>query len=960
MRPRISLVRRLTALGTAAATVAALGWVAATTATSAVATSATAVSAAESPLGNVALASAGATVTASGSEGGGSYGWTPDKAIDGVRSGPAGQHTSRWSSNYDDAAWITVQPAQPVVIDHVNIYWERACPLRYKLQVSVDGVTWVDASPVLEPTCDQRDTQTIAGAADPTTAYRFVRMQSIERRPIGAVKYGVSLWELEVWDSPEPVPAPLVPQPVVVDRPDQAAPYTLSPSTRVRAVGEARDVGVQLARLLRRSTGYPVPVTASDAENGIRIDVDENADYTVQGAAPTEESYVLDVDEDGVDITARTAHGAFNAVQTLRQLLPAWVNAPRAVTTTWEVPAIHVEDAPRFAYRGVMLDVARSFQDVETVKRYIDTLAQLKMSVLHLHLADDQGWRIEITNKGRAAGDTIDYTRLTRVSGRTAMNQQGHRAELGRTGYYTQHQYREIVDYARERFVTVVPEVDIPGHTNAALHAIPQLNTDRSLPAPNPETGVVDWNGTGRVGYSALDERHEPTYQFVRHVFRQLSEMTGGPYVHMGGDESHAMGHERYVDFVTRAVEDVKDASGVGVMGWTEYAEAGLQQGPGYWDGSVVQYWVGSGSWVRDFVAKGGKAVVSAAGGSYLDQKYDASTPIGLTWACSGDCDFPRYYSWDPTTTVSGGVPEDGVLGVEAPLWSETIRGEDQAFFLTLPRAAAVLETGWTPAARKDLDSFTDRLGALGGHLTAGGANYYESRRARWSATVAGTDVTARPDVYGTHEVGLIAAPGTKLSADADRIVPDRVTTDGDPASDSALTAPLTATLDCGAANLPVTFAQAQARDSLHAAGAYTARVAHAFAADTTCSLTPSVGDPIPVRVTVSPTAPVDGGDDEEAPQGPPRLIVGSPERPVQAGAWEPFELRGFEAGEYVEISVDGTFLYRLRTDERGRFDGFAVIPATTSAGVHVVTATQGERVASDEVRVLTRSPSTP
>ncbi|MFC7613416.1 family 20 glycosylhydrolase [Actinokineospora soli] len=493
----------------------------------------------------------------------------------------------------------------------------------------------------------------------------------------------------------------LVPLPVVVEH--GAGGFVVRPSVAVVVNAAARGVGEGFAAQLRAVTGYRVPVRTRGA--GIRITVDPRADYTVDGAAPADESYLLDVDRRGVAITARTAHGAFNGVQTLRQLIPVWGGT---------IPAVHIEDQPRFPYRGVMLDVARSFQDVDDVKRYIDSLSALKMSVLHLHLADDQGWRIEITNDGKAPGDPIDYTALTRVSGATAMTQQGYRAELGRTGYYTQAQYRDIVAYARERFVTVVPEVDIPGHTNAALHAIPQLNTDRSLPKPNPATGVVDWNGTGNVGYSALDERLDLTYTFVEHVFTQLAELTGGPYVHIGGDESHAMGHTRYVDFITRAVPRVQAATGVGTMGWTEYAEAGLAQGPGYWDGSVVQYWIGSGDWVRDFVAKGGKAVVSAAAASYLDQKYTKDTPIGLSWACKGTCDFERYYDWDPTTTVTGGIAEEAVLGVEGPLWSETIRGADQAQFLTFPRAAAVLETGWTPATRKDVADFAARLAALG------------------------------------------------------------------------------------------------------------------------------------------------------------------------------------------------------------------------------------------------------
>ncbi|WP_020389563.1 family 20 glycosylhydrolase [Kribbella catacumbae] len=739
---------------------------------------------------------------------------------------------------------------------------------------------------------------------------------------------------------------PLIPLPVVAE--DVAGdPFTLRPSLVVVAPGSAAPLGAQLAAHLRKSTGFKVPLVSRGGSQAIRITVDPAAAYTVDGRAPTAESYVLDVTGAGVTITARTAHGAFNGVQTLRQLLPAWAESATPVRTGWQVRPIHIEDAPRFSYRGVMLDVARSFQEVDEVKHYIDVLSAMKMNVLHLHLADDQGWRIEITNNGKAAGDPIDYSALTRESGITAMNQQGYRQELGRTGYYTQAQYRDIVAYAQKRHVTVVPEVDIPGHTNAALHAIPQLNTDRSLPARNPQTGVVDWNGTGNVGYSALDEKHELSYTFVAHVFKQLAAMTGGPYVHLGGDESHAMGHTRYVEFVRRAVPVLQRATGVGTMGWTEYAEAGLAQGPGYWNGSVVQYWVGSGDWVRDFVSKGGKAVVSAAGGSYLDQKYNSATPIGLTWACSGTCDFQKYYSWDPTTTISGGVPESGILGVEGPLWSETVRGGDQAGFLTMPRAAAILETGWTPAAKKDVTGFAARLGLLGPHLTVAGSNYYESAGATWAASVAGTDVAARPGSTGPHRVGLVVAPGTKASADGTQIVPDTVSTDGDPASKSALTGPLTATLTCGTAALPVRFGQQQARDNLHGAGTYTATVQAAFSTDTDCMLTPSTGEAVPIRVRATDRAPVAS----DAPAGTPALSVGRSGKQVHAGTWVPLDLTGFAPG-YVDIRIDGRTVYTVRPGANGEFHRTGVVPHTLYDGKRTFSAVQGERSASVVVDV--------
>ncbi|GGP87742.1 beta-galactosidase [Streptosporangium pseudovulgare] len=893
--------------------------------------------------GNLALASNGAGVNASGSE---TTSWTPDKAIDGDR-------TTRWSSDYSDGAWITVKLARAAVIDHVNIFWEAACAAQYKLQVSADGTTWADATRAVSPACGGRDTQTVGADAAPGAAYRYVRVQTLKRTPIGGRYYGVSLWELEVWDGPEQIlPAPLsvVPKPLTLTRQAGAEPFTLSPATAVVASGEATPVADFLAGLLRTPTGFPLPVRTSGSGSGdITITLDRAASYPAAGPAGTDEAYLLDVTDQGVRITAKSAHGAFNAVQTLRQLLPVWAEAPTKVVASWNVPAVHVADAPRFAYRGVMLDVARSFQTVDEVKQTIDTLAMLKTSALHIHLADDQGWRIQITDDGKDPGDPIDYAKLTGRSGITAMNQQGYRNEVGRTGFYTQAQFRDIVAYAKARFIQVVPEVDVPSHTNAALHAIPQLNTARSLPARDAATGVVAWNGSGSVGYSALDEQADVTYRFVQHVFAQLADMAGGDYVHIGGDESHAMGHTRYIDFVTKAVPKVRAATGKGTIGWSEYAEAGLSQGPGYWNGSVVQYWVGSGDQVRDFIAKGGKAIVSAAGGAYLDQKYNASTPIGLTWACSGSCDVDRYYSWEPTTTVSGGVPESGVLGVEASLWSETVRGGDQAQFLVFPRAASVLEIGWTDQQNKDVADFTGRLAVLGDRLALRGTNFYATSAVTWRHAVAATPLTARTGATADWPVATLVAPGT-VSADGTAVRPD-------PLSASTVVTPLTGELRCPSGSAPVRWRTEQAEDELHSAGVYTAVADRAFDGAEKCVLVTSDGRSTRVDVGVAADAPLPA-EPGFTPSDPASAALGDGGGPVRAGTWVHLTLTGFDDRDYVTLglksagSTGSTALGTVRTSPTGTFDGYLPIPAATPEGSAVLTAGQGLRTATATVDV--------
>lgn len=741
--------------------------------------------------------------------------------------------------------------------------------------------------------------------------------------------------------------AAVIPKPLQLTSDAGAAPFAVTERTWVIATGDALPAATYLAGLLRPSTGFAVPVRRSGPSAGaIRVTVDPGGDYPTNGQGGDAEAYRLTVTGTGVQITAKTAKGAFYGVQTLRQLMPAWVESRTPVASPLRVAAVEIADAPRFAYRGVMLDVARSFQTVAEVKQYIDGLVLLKLNTLHLHLADDQGWRIQITNEGKEAGDPIDYSLLTSTSGKTAMTAQVYRGEIGRTGYYTQDEYRDIVAYAAARYVQVVPEVDVPSHTNAALHAIEQLNTDRSLPARDPKTGVVPWNGTGDVGYSALDEQLPLTYTFIKHVFSQLAEMSNSPYVHIGGDESHDMGRARYVDFIRTVVPAVREATGKGTIGWSEYAAAGEDQAENYWDGSVLQYWVGDGEPVRDFVAKGGKVVVSNAKGSYLDMKYNPQTPIGLTWACSGDCDVNTYYNWDPTTTVEGGLGESGVLGVEGALWSETVRGLDQAEFLALPRAAAVLETGWTAKDAKDAADFRKRLANLGAHWTVAGHNLFDTPLVRWQATATGAVTAVKTGARAAWPVGYVAAPGTELSADGTTLSPAA-------GSSSSLSGPVTGTLQCGRSSFPVRFTTEVRRDPVHASGLYTAVVDAAFTGTQECTLRLTGLSDAPTELTV-PVRATAANPLPPAPFTPtdPASVAVADGAPAPAGEWVTLNLAGFNAGAYLRLSLNGAELYSVRSGPDGTFSGYVPLPKTAQNGAGTFSATDGDNTASTEVRI--------
>jgi hexosaminidase len=358
------------------------------------------------------------------------------------------------------------------------------------------------------------------------------------------------------------------------------------------------------------------------------------------------------------------------------------------------VPAIRVVDRPRFAWRGAMLDVARHFFTLDEVKRYVDLVAMYKLNRLHLHLADDQGWRIEITS----------WPNLTARGGLTEVGG-------GAGGFYTQAQYADVVTYARERFVTIVPEIDMPGHTNAALASYAELNCDGV--AREPYTGI-------EVGFSALCVDKDVTYTFIDDVVREIAAMTPGPYFHVGGDEVKTLTEAQYVSFIER-VQKIVQSHGKQMIGWDEIAPINLLPS------TLVQHWRPDGS-PSAAVAKGAKVIMSLANKAYLDMKYDANTPIGLNWA--GFIGVRDAYDWDPAT-IAEGVGQASIVGVEAPMWSETLANIRDVEFMAFPRLAAIAEVAWSPAAR-DWDRFRQRLGAQSPRWSALGVNFYRAPEVPW------------------------------------------------------------------------------------------------------------------------------------------------------------------------------------------------------------------------------------
>ncbi|MDX6742917.1 beta-N-acetylhexosaminidase [Actinocorallia sp. A-T 12471] len=437
-----------------------------------------------------------------------------------------------------------------------------------------------------------------------------------------------------------------------------------------------------LRALLTRATGLPFPAPEPGTPATVALTLDGPPSLGREG-------YLLDVAEGGVRLRAHTDEGLFRAVQTLRQLLPPQIESPTPSAGPWTLPYVAVEDGPRYAWRGVMLDVARHFFDVAAVKGFIDRVVPYKFNVLHLHLSDDQGWRLEMAG----------YPRLTEHGSTTAVG-----GPPG--GFFTQDDFKEIVAYAAERYLTVVPEIDVPGHTQAAMSSYPFLSTQE---APELYEGV-------EVGFSELAIHRDSTYAFLDDVFGELSALTPGGFLHIGGDEALSTTPEDYAHFMSRVLPLVGER-GKTVVAWQEAASA-----PGLPPGVHLQYWRPTSEDVPDALTAaaraGAKLVMSPADRVYLDQKYAEDTELGLKWA--GTVSVRQSYEWDPEALVPGAE----VAGVEAPLWTETLHTPDDLDHMLFPRLPGVADVAWS-AAPRDWDSHARRLRAHTARWEAAGITTY-------------------------------------------------------------------------------------------------------------------------------------------------------------------------------------------------------------------------------------------
>lgn len=486
--------------------------------------------------------------------------------------------------------------------------------------------------------------------------------------------------------------APVIPKPVSVNATGDW--FVLSQKTSIsyeEGDEEAGRIAGYLAERLKPATGFDLAPIASQPDKvaGIRFELLGNE-------STGDEGYSIEITKDLLKLSASSGAGLFRGVQTIMQLLPASIEEKSVQKGPWEIPTGTINDRPEYGYRGMMLDVARHFFSVEEVKKLIDQISNYKINFLHLHLSDDQGWRIEIKS----------WPKLTEIGGKSEVGG-------GEGGFYTQEQYTELVNYAASRYITIVPEIDMPGHTNAALSSYPELNCDGK--ATEPYTGT-------RVGFSTLCTKKEITYKFIDDVVREISAMTPGPYFHIGGDESHSTKVEDYIPFENR-VQEIVASHGKQVIGWDDIALSTLKPN------TVAQHWASVKN-ANLAVSQGAKILMSPAVKAYIDMQYDSTSKFGLHWAAYIEVD--SAYMWDPATFTPG-IEKQNIIGIEAALWSETVSNSDEIEYLIFPRLPGHAEVGWTSPSLRNWDEYRTRLAAHGPRFKAWGIDFYESKKVDWN-----------------------------------------------------------------------------------------------------------------------------------------------------------------------------------------------------------------------------------
>ena len=503
--------------------------------------------------------------------------------------------------------------------------------------------------------------------------------------------------------------------------------YTLPKSIAINAPSSANAISDIMAGNLRTTTGRVVYFTKNKPSIDLQIINDANLGS---------EGYTLDINEKGIQLKANANAGLFFGWQTVMQLLPAAVysNTLQA-NTNWTVPYVSIIDKPRFGWRGMMLDVSRHFFSKEDVKTFIDDMARYKYNRFHWHLTDDQGWRIEIKSLPKLT--SIGAWRAERKG--KWMNITTPPIDEPKTygGFYTQEDIKEVVAYAKARFIEVVPEIDVPGHSLAMNTAYPFLSTTPNYPFQvNAGDEFMDWEGVnGHVAAkidNSLDPSNEKVYEYLDKIFGEMAPLFPFEYIHTGGDENPKNNWEKSPNvqalmkkeglkdqnevqsYFVRRLQKIINSKGKKMMGWDEILEGGLS------GDAAVMSWRGVKGGI-EAAKQGHKVVMSPNDYNYIDFYQGELTAEGKVYR---GLRMKKTYSFEP---IPEGIDPNLILGNQANQWSEQIFDMRYAQYMTWPRGMAVAETSWSPKEKKNWNSFSKKVENQFEKLDAAGVRYAKS-----------------------------------------------------------------------------------------------------------------------------------------------------------------------------------------------------------------------------------------
>ncbi|RAJ02566.1 hexosaminidase [Chitinophaga skermanii] len=528
---------------------------------------------------------------------------------------------------------------------------------------------------------------------------------------------------------------PILPEPA--DAKTLSGSFTVTPKVKVFTQGAAAEKTLDLLNtFLEENYGFKLNATAASANEDNTIIITEDATYT-----PVE-GYNLTISGNKVQLKGQGA-GLFYGLQTFLQLLPV------EHTQKIVVSNVIINDEPRFGYRGLMLDVCRHFYPIKYVKKFIDVMAQYKMNRLHFHLTDDQGWRIEIKK----------YPRLTAVGSTRKGSLVGHLGQsstfdnVPHGGFYTQAELRDLVAYAAERYVTIIPEIEMPGHALAALAAYPNLGCTG---------GPYEVSGTWGVFKDVYCAGNEETFTFLQNVLDEVLTIFPSPIIHIGGDEcpkdswkkcpkcqqrmkqNNLKDEHALQSYFVQRMEKYLNGKGRNIIGWDEILEGGLAPN------AAVMSWRGEEGGIAAAKLKH-NVVMTPNNYVYLDY-YQASPKNEPILNIGGYLPLSRVYNYEPLPAELTEEEKKYIIGFQGNLWTEYLSTEDQVDYMVYPRALAIAETGWSPANKKDYDAFLGKLKNVLFNLDQQGVHYRIPEPAGLADVVtAGTSVRVdlKPPVTG-------------------------------------------------------------------------------------------------------------------------------------------------------------------------------------------------------------------